>query len=612
MATPDEQLVSSQRALERAAALLSEGKPLDSAATCGAILAREPRNATAAHLLGLALKGTGDLAQSEQWLRFSIELEPRHAEFHANLANLLRAQQKYAPAEEAYRAALQLIPEYPSARRGLALTLDDLGRHAEAEEQCRAVLSRNPSDVEAWTILGMALAHRGLEVEAESAYRRAISLDPDNAVAHHNLGALLVKLEKPEALAALETASALGATGYETAYNKGRAALNEGDLDGAESGFARAVELQPTNIEAQTTLARVRYMRGDPGFARALVTAVKANRENVRLQHLLGRLLWRAGQLPEAETFLRDLLNRNSSNANVQSTLSEVLLEQGRLREAETLALEAAAKRPKQQAVLLNLVTILLARGAAEDAMPLIEVQLRRDPASQPWLAYEATASRLLGKGRYRELYDYDRFVRVFDLEAPPGWSSMDEFNRALAATLNDRHRFSKHPLDQTLRNGTQTSRSLLTEPDPAVRAILKAFDEPIAEYRRSLGTAADHPLSRWNVGAAQFTGAWSVRLARNGYHVNHFHPDGMLSSAYYVELPEETRDVQAKSGWLKLGEPRYPVPGLVPERFVQPKPGRLVLFPSYMWHGTNPIYGDQARLCIAFDVRPDGWGQSA
>lgn len=601
--------MSSQQGIERAAALLREGKHLDSVALCGAILAREPRNASAAHLMGLALKGTGDLEQSEHWLRFSIQLESGRAEFHANLANLLRTRQLYAAAEEAYRAALRLMPEYPSARRGLALTLDDLGRYAEAEAECRTLLARDSSDAETWTILGVALAHLGLEVEAESAYRRAISLDPDNAVAHHNLGALLAKLERPEALKALETASALGATGYETAYNLGRAALNEGDLDGAESGFARAVELQPTNIEAQMTLARVRYMRGDPAFARALVTAVKANRENVRLQHLLGRLLWRGGQLSEAETFLRDLLTRNGPNAGVQATLSALLLEQGRLKEAEALAAEAAAARPKDQAVLLNLVTILVTRGAAEDAIPLIEVQLQRSPSSQAWLAYEATAARILGKDRYRELYDYDRFVRVFDLETPPGWSSMDELNRALAATLNDQHRFSKHPLDQTLRNGTQTSRSLLSDPDPAVRAVLKAFEGPIEEYRRGLGNSPEHPLSRWNEGVSRFTGAWSVRLSRNGYHVNHFHPDGMLSSAYYVELPEETQDPVSKSGWLKFGEPRYAVRGLGPERFIQPKPGRLVLFPSYMWHGTNPIYGAQARLCIAFDTRPASWG---
>jgi hypothetical protein len=40
----------------------------------------------------------------------------------------------------------------------------------------------------------------------------------------------------------------------------------------------------------------------------------------------------------------------------------------------------------------------------------------------------------------------------------------------------------------------------------------------------------------------------------------------------------------------------------------VQPRPGRLVLFPSYMWHGTMPIEGEAPRMTIAFDMvpRPD------
>jgi hypothetical protein len=29
------------------------------------------------------------------------------------------------------------------------------------------------------------------------------------------------------------------------------------------------------------------------------------------------------------------------------------------------------------------------------------------------------------------------------------------------------------------------------------------------------------------------------------------------------------------------------------------------VLFPSYLWHGTNPIRGEEPRLTIAFDCVP-------
>ncbi len=591
--------------LEGATALLRSGQPLAAAALCGAMLAREPANAIAAQLLGLALKDTGDLAEGERWMRFSIQLEPNRGEFHANLGNLLRRREKYAAAEIAYRRALELLPAHRPAGRGLALTLHDLKRPAEAEAHCRALLAAEPTDSEAWDILGLALASLSRLQEAESAHRRAIELDPQNKVAHHNLGALLVQLERPEAMDALDTARKLGADGYEAAFNRGRAALNDGDLDEAERSFERAAQLRPLDVEAQSTLVHVRYMRGDPAFVRTLVSTVKGNRDSVRLQLLLGELLWRAGQLGKAETLVRDLLGRGTRAPAAQSTMAGILFDQGRTDEAEAYALEAAATRPNEQAVLLNVVAILLARGRAEEALPFIDAQLGRYPDSQMWLAYAATASRILGTDRYHELYDYDRFVRVFDLEAPRGWTSMAEFNRDLAAVLHDRHTFSRHPLDQTLRNGTQTSRSLLTDPHPAVRAILEAFQAPIEEYRRTLQAPGDHPLSRANVGATGFTGAWSVRLRRNGFHVNHIHPDGMLSSAYYVEVPPETADPQLKSGWIKFGEPRHPIPSLTAERHVQPRPGRLVLFPSYMWHGTNPIYGEEPRLCIAFDMRP-------
>ena len=591
--------------LDRATALLRDGKPADAARVLGVLLSRQPRHAIAAHLMGLALKDTGDWAQGEEWLRFSIGLEPARGEFHANLGNLLRKREKYAQAEEAYRQALRLLPGHRAARRGLAQTLTDLNRPAEAEEHCRTLLTSEGSDAEAWEILALALTALGRTAEAESAHRRAIALDPDDAVAQHNLGALLVRLERPEAMAALDAARNLGADGYEVAYNRGRAALNAGDLEDAEAAFARAEQLQPLDLEVQRTLASIRFMRGDPAFARSLGAVVRANRDNVPLQSLLAELLWRSGELAGAETLLRDALAREKSDPAIRSTLAMVLMDQGRLDEAEAEALGAATAGKPSPDVALNLVNILLMRGRPEEAQPFITAQLQRDPRAQAWLACEATAARMLGQQRYVELYDYDRFVRVFDLESPPGFGSMADFNATLAAVLRDRHRFTRHPLEQTLRNGTQTSRSLLTDPEPVVQAALKAFEAALEEYRQALDLSDDHPLALARQGAVRFTGAWSVRLQRNGFHVNHYHPEGVVSSAYYVEVPEEVRDPALKSGWIKFGEPRYPVAGLTAERFVQPTPGRLVLFPSYMWHGTNPIYGPDPRICIAFDMRP-------
>jgi len=46
-------------------------------------------------------------------------------------------------------------------------------------------------------------------------------------------------------------------------------------------------------------------------------------------------------------------------------------------------------------------------------------------------------------------------------------------------------------------------------------------------------------------------------------------------------------------------------VPGLSPFLEVQPRPGRLVLFPSYLWHGTHALRGDAPRMSVAFDAVP-------
>jgi Flp pilus assembly protein TadD len=598
--------MSSQLDLERASGLLSAGKFAECAAICGAIVSRDAGNAVATHLLGLAIKETGDWEQGEQWLRLSVQLEPGRAEFHANLANLLRRREKYRGAEKFYRRALELAPGHLPARHSLALTLNDLGRAAEAEVLCRELLATAGADAETWVLLGVTLANLRRLPESEAAYRRALELDPHNKIAHHNLGAVLSQLEQPEAaLAALQNAGTLGQNSYELAFNRGRALLDLNDVTGAEHEFERAITLKPASVDAQLQLARVRYMLGDAKFARSLADAAGANRDDIGLQLLFAEVLWRAGKLSGAEAVLQDLVARDVGGAHVRSTLASVLHEEGRLKDAEAFAMQAASAAPTDAVVIETLVSVLLSRGRAADAMPFIKTHRGLTPDSQAWVAYEATAARLLNHELYPHLYDYERLVRIFDVEAPPGWSSMQELNAALVKILRDRHRLHSHPLDQSLRNGTQSSRSLLAESDPAIKAILAAFEDPIQEYRRLIGTDTAHPLSARNAGRSSFTGAWSVQLRRLGYHVNHIHPDGWLSSAYYVDVPPEAADPNARSGWIKFGEPRYEVPGAGAERFIQPRPGRLVLFPSYMWHGTTAIQGDAPRLTIAFDVKP-------
>jgi hypothetical protein len=92
------------------------------------------------------------------------------------------------------------------------------------------------------------------------------------------------------------------------------------------------------------------------------------------------------------------------------------------------------------------------------------------------------------------------------------------------------------------------------------------------------------------------------VRLREGGYHANHVHPMGWISSALYIVLPEDLGKDEA--GFLTIGDPEGPTLKLdiKPYRTIEPKPGRLALFPSYSWHGTRP-FGKGERITVAFDV---------
>ena len=64
--------------------------------------------------------------------------------------------------------------------------------------------------------------------------------------------------------------------------------------------------------------------------------------------------------------------------------------------------------------------------------------------------------------------------------------------------------------------------------------------------------------------------------------------------------------DPREQQGWIKFGEPAFDAGFKEPvRRAIRPVPGTLVLFPSYLWHGTVPFHSAQSRTTIAFDAVP-------
>jgi len=478
------------------------------------------------------------------------------------------------------------------------------GAFGEAERSARRLIVIAPS-ADAYDILGNALRAQGRLEEALAAADAALKLSPGSAVAQHGRALTLSRLGRYiDALATFDALTARGVAAAALWLNRGVALLGLTRVEEAEAAFADGVKRWPQDQGLQNALASTRWMRGDSAaFARDYEAAVARHPDALLLRLGCADVLRRADRREAAERLLREGLRRSPDEPQIRGALGVVLDEMDRSAEALPLLAGAVAASPQTLFMRGNLIGALLRLSRSQEALLHIEALRQAQPLNGEWIAYQAMAWRQLGDPRYRWLCDYDTMVRAYDLDPPPGYATIAVFNAALRERLNRLHVLETHPLDQSLRNGSQTTRSLLTIDDPVIKEYLKALEAPIRAY---IDTMRDpnHPWSGRKSDRFKLAGCWSVKLKPGGYHINHLHPEGWISSAYYVALPEATRSGAGQEGWIKFGEPRWPTPGCTVEKVVQPKEGRLVLFPSYMWHGTIPFSAGE-RMTAPFDVVP-------
>ena len=440
--------------------------------------------------------------------------------------------------------------------------------------------------------------------EAIGVYAQAVQAAPGSGVAEHNLGAALGDAARfPEAEAACRRALAKGLDAPETWLVLARALLGQRRLDEAEAGFREALRRRPDMADAHRDLAQLIWMRtGDIAAAiQVLEAAIRSNSDDPVLRYVKAKALEYAGDLQGAYEALGPAVARGDTTPQVMA--ADLASRIGRTEAAVAHAEAAAARDPQNPMARAMLAQTTLAAGRPERAAAVLEALIPSRPFDQHLLALQGTAWRMLGDPRAKALFDYGSLVRRWRLRTPQGWGGLDAYLADLAAGLKGEHAFLTHPFEQSVRHGSQAS-DILKAQHPAIRAFPQALEPVVREHLAALGRAPD-VVRRRNTGQARLNGIWSVLLRPSGFHANHVHPDGWISSACYVELPPAVAQ-EGREGWIQFGEPGVPTsPALGPEHFVKPEPGMVVLFPSYMWHGTVPFRGPEGRLTIAFDLVP-------
>jgi len=586
---------------------------LDQAETALAqILGQHPVEAYALQLMGNVQRTLGHSVRAEHFYRRSLAENPAQPNIYFSLGDLLISLGRDFEAVAALSEAVRLNPNLVEAHLKLARSYSKIGRMSAAEKCYRAALELSPSLPVALLGLANTLNRQRKPKEAEAILRESLVSQPTDfrqaAKFEYNLGlSLYLQHQFPEALAFFDSAQAKVPDIPLLELNRANALQFMGRFDEAIDCYRRALTREPLDLVAHRELNKLLYsLRRDVEFLRSyddVATQYPDNHELVLAKADLQVLCqnYQAAQ----ESFDRAVRMKPASHA-AHDGLALVLARMNEFGSAINEHEVALKLDPHKARLWCNFAETLMRAREPKRALIAAERALELEPTNQGVLAYWGTALAMLQHPGAERLNDYERFIQVFELEPPDGYRDFASFNKDLNLYLDRFHHDRREPLDQSLRGGTQSRDHLFGKGHDILERLRTRIDEAVGTYISRMWEDKDHPFLCRTGKGFQYAASWSARLRDHGFHSNHCHPRGWISSAYYVAVPECVTDATEKQGWLKFGEPPFDAGLKDPvRRTIQPRPGTLVLFPSYMWHGTVPFHSQQTRTTIAFDLVP-------
>lgn len=379
-------------------------------------LKQHPTDPNAHYLLGRAVTQASDARAAYE---NALRLEPEHARSHMGVAAVHLAEGRLEAARDGYQRAVSLDPGLSEAWLGLVRARVALDDPAGALDAARRGVQAVPSEGGLYLALSLLEPERAREV-----LERGARAAPHHAEIHEALaGVLLAQGEAKQAATAARKALDQDPRRAEAARHLlFAAALEEGRLD--HEGYrrlvgARAVQDQdPTQAAATfdalvarypdtalTWLARAQLRQGtDPTAALDdLARAVQVEPTNIEAQAAYGLLLLGAGKAAEAREPLRASVAARPWDASLGLALGRAHLQHG---DPEAAALELGAlhgRHPWDVDVVLLLAQAWLDAERPDRAWQVLVGMLRRAP--DPRLA-AALVMAAPAAGRHREAAD--------------------------------------------------------------------------------------------------------------------------------------------------------------------------------------------------------------
>lgn len=181
--------------------------------------------------------------------------------------------------------------------------------------------------------------------------------------------------------------------------------------------FARAVELQPENLDARFWLANASLSAGFPDETLRIVREIRSTATNlsqpqiIDLATLEAWASFRKNDLGGAEKILLESQQKFPERIEPIQTLADIYVSANRTNEALSMIEKVAERLPNDVRPLISKSAMLMQTGALGEALNTLNIVLERDPGSFPALVNRALALYQMGRLEesekdYRRLYE--------------------------------------------------------------------------------------------------------------------------------------------------------------------------------------------------------------
>ena len=106
----------------------------------------------------------------------------------------------------------------------------------------------------------------------------------------------------------------------------------------------------------------------------------------------------------------------------------------------------------------------------------------------------------------------------------------------------------------------------------------------------------------------------WANINPRDGLNQPHIHPNSLFSGVYYIKS-------NPQAGRLRIYDPRPGAQIIMPVRKkgkpprhlwrdanLDPFPGRIIMFPAWLWHSVEPNQSNDIRISVSFNFIQNGF----